>query len=100
MRYPTVESGLYPSYYAWLSWRARQHHSRYRRRVETTADSLPCQDCGGLGGETVPVLDDGSGPFEECPWCEGTGCVTRWMRGYWLAWRRRIKGGFTRGRVQ
>jgi len=62
----------------------RQHHSRFRRFVKSRRPLLVCQDCGGFGGEIVPVLDDGSGPFEECGWCEGTRYVTPYLRGMWL----------------
>jgi hypothetical protein len=45
---------------------------------------LSCQECRGMGGEAVPILDDGTGPFMECNWCEGTGYVTGHIRGEWL----------------
>ena len=72
--------------YARLDWENQQHHLRFVSRVMQT--KLVCQDCGGGGGGTVPVLDDGSGPWEECGWCEGTGYVTPWLRGQWLQWKR------------
>lgn len=59
-----------------------RHHERFKRYV--SAHGLLCQACCGHGGHTEPVLDDGSGPFEPCGWCEGTGLVTRWLRGLWL----------------
>jgi hypothetical protein len=59
-----------------------QHHARYKAFVEW--HGILCQDCGGAGGSVEPVLDDGSGPWEACGWCEGTGKVTRWLRGEWL----------------
>jgi hypothetical protein len=68
--------------YAKADWRYRSWLTRYTRYVE--AHGLICQDCGGMGGETVPILDDGTGPWEPCGWCAGTGYVTRWMRGIWL----------------
>ncbi len=62
-----------------------QHYIRYKAYVK--AHGLPCQDCGGAGGETYVILDDGTGPWESCGWCEGTGKVTRWIRGRWLQWK-------------
>jgi hypothetical protein len=43
-----------------------------------------CQECGGYGGERVPILDFGIGPWEECPWCDGTGEVDGPTRARWL----------------
>ncbi len=63
-----------------------RHHIRYKKHVET--NGLTCQECGGHGGYTESVLDYGEGPFFECCFCEGTGLVTRWMRGQWLRWKR------------
>jgi len=65
--------------YARLSHYWRRHHARFARFVE--ARKLVCQECGGSGGETVPILEDGSGPWEECGWCEGTGYTTPHLRG-------------------
>lgn len=62
----------------------RRHLARYKRYVKT--HGLICQACGGAGGETDVILDDGTGPWEACGWCEGTGYVTRWIRGDWLRW--------------
>ena len=72
------------------------HHFRFKRRAEK--EGLLCQECGGMGGATEPILDDGSGPWEQCGWCEGTGFVTRWRRGEWLRYKKDIKnyGGATR----
>ena len=58
------------------------HHQRLTAYVE--AKKLTCMDCHGRGGETIPVLDYGQGPFEECGWCEGTGYMTPFHRGLWL----------------
>lgn len=44
---------------------------------------LICQECGGSGGTIEPVLDDGSGPFEPCGWCND-GIITPENRGLWL----------------
>lgn len=43
-----------------------------------------CQDCHGSGGETDVILEDGTGPWEECPFCKGTGKVTGKQRVVWL----------------
>lgn len=63
----------------------RRHHARYKQYIK--AHGLICQECGGSGGETEVVLDDGTGPWYDCGFCEGTGYVTRWMRGQWLRWK-------------
>ena len=78
-----------PIDYAKLGWRWQRQRQRFARRVE--ADGLTCQDCGGAGGEREPILDDGSGPWEECGWCQGTGLVTPWLRGQWLKYKRMEK---------
>lgn len=67
----------------------RRHHERYVKRIE--CEGLVCQDCGGAGGYKEVILDDGSGPWFECGWCEGTGKVTRWLRGLWLRCKREEK---------
>ena len=69
----------------------RQHHLRFKKRVE---GRLICQECGGAGGKIDQVLDyDGflSGPWESCGWCEGTGYVTPWLRGLWLRFQQKRK---------
>ena len=76
--------GFYDIDYPRLAYYRRRHHARYVQRVEETDDSLPCQACRGWGGEAEPVLDDSTGPWLECGWCEGTGSVTKWLRGLWL----------------
>ena len=35
-----------------------------------------CQLCGGFGGEIDVILDDGTGPWEECWACGGKGEMT------------------------
>ncbi len=35
--------------------------------------TVQCPMCGGMGGEKTPILDDGSGPWEECGYCGSTG---------------------------
>lgn len=73
--------------YARLDWRWRHHAERFARYVG--AHGLPCQECGGRGGEREIILDDGTGPWHTCGWCEGTGKTTRWLRGLWLWDKRR-----------
>ena len=48
--------------------------------------------CGGEGGEVDPVLDDGTGPWLECGWCEGTGRMTRRILWRWLLVQRSKRG--------
>lgn len=40
--------------------------------------SVKCRVCGGAGGEVEPVLDDGSGPWYPCGFCEGHGRIPIW----------------------
>ena len=78
--------------WATSAWYYQQHHPRYVLRVTWTTDSYPCQDCHGAGGESDVVLpEEGTGPWEECGWCEGTGRITRWRRGLWLRTKREEK---------
>lgn len=78
-----------PYDYAKASWQYRQHHERFVKFVESRG--LRCMDCRGQGGETIAILDDGSGPFEACGWCQGTGLMTPHGRGLWLTWKRQEK---------
>lgn len=55
------------------------HHLRYVRFVD--GHGLTCLDCGGRGGFKEVILDDGTGPWETCGWCEGTGLMTPHARG-------------------
>ena len=64
---------------------------RFKRRVEAQKPQLVCQECRGAGGWTEPILDDGTGPFEQCGWCHGTGLLTPYLRGQWLKCRREEK---------
>lgn len=66
-----------------------RHHQRYVKYVY--GNGMTCQDCGGAGGYKEVILDDGSGPWYGCGWCEGTGLVTRWLRGQWLRYMREEK---------
>lgn len=77
-----------PADYGRLRWRYQHHHARFQRYVTSLRRKLPCQECGGMGGEIIPILDYGQGPWESCGWCEGTGLVTPWLRGQWLRLRR------------
>lgn len=74
--------------YAKLHSDFRRHHERYKRYIESMPRKLVCQECGGAGGWKEPILDDGSGPYYWCGWCEGTGYVTPHSRGLWLRSRR------------
>ena len=64
-----------------------RHHERYKRYVE--AHGLMCQECGGAG-EYADDWIDGHPLMNDCGWCEGTGKVTRWVRGFWLRDQRKI----------
>lgn len=75
-----------PVNHAKLDYRYNQHLKRYTKRAEK--DGLICQDCGGAGGEIDVILDDGTGPFMPCGWCEGTGFVTKYRRGVWLRYKK------------
>ena len=73
--------------YAKLRYKAQCSHERFVRHVEQYG--VPCQDCNGMGGEKVVVLEDsGEGPFEECGWCLGTGRTTKRLREIWLGIKR------------
>jgi hypothetical protein len=77
--------------YPKLAYKYQQHHKRFERRVLNRCPKLICQDCKGMGGEIIPILDDGTGPFEECNWCERTGYVTPHLRGEWLRMKKEEK---------
>lgn len=77
--------------YAKLCSIGRRHHERWKRRVESRKPQLTCQECGGSGGEVQQILECGSGPWEECGWCEGTGLMDNWARAEWLGWRKELK---------
>ena len=49
---------------------------------------VQCQGCHGSGGEIEVVLEDGSGPFEPCGYCRGTGRTTRVMNMWIARWRK------------
>ena len=75
--------------YAKYRWIQHYHYQRYKRRVESMERKLFCQECGGAGGWTDRILEDGTGPWEPCGWCCGTGLLTPWLRGLWLRERRK-----------
>jgi len=37
--------------------------------------TFPCWVCKGQGGEKQQICDDGSGPYDECGYCEGKGLI-------------------------
>ena len=79
-----------PVDYGRLAYYWQAHHLRFQRFTAQRPDLL-CMECRGGGGWTEPVLDDGSGPWEPCGWCEGTGLMTPHGRGAWLNYRRAEK---------
>lgn len=68
--------------YARIDYVWYRHHERFVVRAER--EGLACQACGGRGGEVDVIDPEIGGPWEPCGWCEGTGFVTRWLRGLWL----------------
>ena len=36
-----------------------------------------CPSCHGSGGEVDVILEDGTGPWEECGFCKGKGIITK-----------------------
>lgn len=75
--------------YARLDYQQRQHHARFAARVAN--DGLLCQECRGSGEYHEIISMELGGPWFPCGWCEGTGKVTRWLRGRWLQWQRGLK---------
>ncbi len=53
-------------------------------------DIVQCQGCHGYGGETDVTLADGTGPWEKCGYCQGTGQTTRMMNGWIMRWARHL----------
>lgn len=72
--------------YAKLDYYRSHHHERFKTFVE--AQGLHCQACCGYGGHTMDVYF-GSGPFEECYFCEGTGKTTPHLLGLYLNMKKR-----------
>jgi len=60
-----------------------------------TTVKVTCPNCGGLGGYTEVILDDGTGPWEQCGFCEGTGEMKKNKLYYqslgWLSASKRAK---------
>lgn len=78
--------------YAKLDYKDRAHHERYRNHV--IAHGFICQECGGMGDYVEDMISYGEGCvplYYPCGFCEGTGLVTRWMRGQWLRWKKQEK---------
>lgn len=73
-----------PAYYRRLDEYRRRHHARYVTYVEQ--HGLLCQECGGSGQVFVDQIEYRP-IYNDCGFCEGTGKVTRWMRGQWLRWK-------------
>ncbi len=67
------------------------HRPHFVFQIKRCNLKLICQECGGSGGEVEPVLDDGSGPWEPCGMCEGTGYTSPHDRGMWLRWKKEEK---------
>ena len=75
----------------WVRYDAewQRHHERYAAHVE--AHGLLCQDCGGAGDVLDDVIDGYYRIYSSCGWCEGTGRITRHVRGLWLRMKREEK---------
>lgn len=80
-----------------LSYMWHASYLRWAKRVEKS--KLICQDCGGMGGWTEPVLDFGEGPWMTCGWCQGTGKLDAWHRGAWLRCKKEEKRMKTHGQT-
>jgi hypothetical protein len=50
---------------------------------------MKCYFCDGRGGEADVILDDGTGPWERCGFCAGTGELTlwQWITLYYWYWK-------------
>jgi len=72
--------------YPRLDYYRRRHRERFAALVEK--EGLLCQECGGAGEYHEIISSELGGPWYDCGWCEGTGKVTRWLRGQWLRWKR------------
>jgi len=53
-----------------------------------TAKLISCPECGGSGGETEAILEDGTGPWWNCWLCKGEGEILPSRRGIWLTVKR------------
>jgi hypothetical protein len=76
-----------PVDYARRDYKGREHFRRYLAYVK--ANGLTCQECGGSGSIVDDVIDGYRIRFD-CGWCEGTGKVTRHLRGQWLRDKRKL----------
>ena len=86
------EAGVnWMSLYAQLSQKYRRHHARFERYIDD--HGLSCQACGGAGNYIEDVIPEVGTVYGTCGFCEGTGLVTRWMRGQWLRWKKDEKSG-------
>jgi len=52
------------------------------------ADFVQCQGCHGSGGYKDVILDDGTGPWEACGYCQGHGRTTKIMNAWVMRWAR------------
>ncbi len=88
-----------PVNYAKLDQRYRAHHERWKKRVQDS--KLTCQECGGGGqyiNDSIDMGGDDIGPIvfhimDTCGWCEGTGRLDNWRRGFWLRCKKRKGNG-------
>jgi len=76
------------------AYRHRDHVDRYKRYVLSRTPRLVCQECRGRGEVVEDIIDFGDEgvylPYEmtiPCGWCQGTGYVSPYMRGFWLRWK-------------
>ena len=74
--------------YEKLNWKFLHHLQRYKKYIKK--NGLICQECGG-SGELLYDRIDWHNLYEICGWCEGTGKVTRWIRGVWLRMKKEEK---------
>jgi hypothetical protein len=53
-------------------------------------NTFPCPICKGKGGETEPILEDGSGPYYPCDACNDTGFIEIDSDIHWTMRHQRI----------
>jgi hypothetical protein len=78
--------------YVKLTYKISHSYKRYKRYVKK--HGLICQDCGGTGEyieEYLPYSEWTVPYYKECGWCQGTGKVTKWIRGKWLRMKKEEK---------
>jgi DnaJ-class molecular chaperone len=74
------------------NYKRQEHHRRYKQFTENLTNKLLCQDCGGSGEwMEVEIPEEGSGLTWTCGWCEGTGLMSPYIRGFWLSCKKREK---------